>query len=608
MDLITLDFETYYDSEYSLARKYNTSEYVRDSQFLIQGAGVKINDEPAYWISGHQEPLEHLRSLNLEKKAVIAHNCAFDGLILYEHAHIVAGQYIDTLSMARACLGHGVRHNLDTVARLFGFGGKTSGLEDTKGLRVLSDEKLQALGRYCINDVEKTAQIYQAMRRYIPDKEMKLIDLTMRMFCDPVLELDEELAQEALIEEQEEKKRILSGTDAETAILMSNDKFAEFLKRLDVEPPTKISPTTGKSTFAFAKTDKGFQKLLNHKDEAIAAAAAARIAVKSTIRETRAVRLLEAGKCGRPIPVLLNYSGAHTHRWSGGNKLNLQNLPRGGKLRKAILAPEGHYVLVYDLSQIEARITAWLSGQQDLVEAFREYDSGSGHDVYKRMASRIYSKRIEEVTKQDRFIGKICVLGLGYGMGAKRLAATLQMGLMGPPVDINEYQAKIIVDKYRNANPFIPQYWDVLGKLLGPMSTREDLDLVQGPVRFMYRMIELPSGLALKYPELTGHENEWGNLDFTYRNRYGTGYLWGGSLLENIVQALARCVISDQMLEVAEHYRIVSMTHDEIISVVPKEQIEDADKTVYDIMTRPPSWAPDLPLEAEGSYHERYSK
>ena len=323
-DLVVLDFETYYADDYKLGpgSPLNTSEYIRNEQFLIHGVGIACTEHKPYWVRGHSEAVQELLRLGLDRRPVVAHHMAFDGFILHEHTGIHCGMYCDTLSMARVAVGHHVKLNLDNLAQLFGLGGKTAGLEDTKNKRVLTEAEAKRLGEYCINDVELTAQLFEIMRPYLPHDEMRLIDLTLRMFCDPRLQLDTELAQLALDREISHKTATIDATSALLEDLRSADKFANLLREQGVEPPLKPSPTNPeKEIYAFAKTDQGFRELRIHPRDDVRLLIEARLIARSTIRETRAERLITAGD-GYPLPVLLNYAGAHTLRWSGGNRYN----------------------------------------------------------------------------------------------------------------------------------------------------------------------------------------------------------------------------------------------------------------------------------------------
>lgn len=319
--IVTLDFETFYDKGYTLSGKINTSEYIRDDRFHAHGVGIKVGNGKTLWYTGKNIPLA-LREIDWARSALLAHNTAFDGFICSHVYDVKPAFYLDTLSMARAAHGHHMRHDLDTVAKAHGFAGKVKrdALADTKGKQQLTDKEERALGAYCVDDVDDTYKIFWKLHNHIPDEELRLIDLTLRMFCDPVLSVDIPRVQAELEAEIGGKAAALLRSGASIEMLMSNDKFAELLKREGVNPPMKTSPSTGKPTYAFAKSDLDFQKLLQHSNKQVVALAEARLKVKSTIGETRAARFLEAGKDGMKLPILLNYSGAHTHRWSGGNK------------------------------------------------------------------------------------------------------------------------------------------------------------------------------------------------------------------------------------------------------------------------------------------------
>jgi hypothetical protein len=604
--IVTIDFETYYDKDYTLSGRMNISEYVRDDRFHAHGVGIKIGNGKTLWYTGKNIPLA-LREIDWSKSAMLAHNTAFDGFICSQVYGIKPAFYLDTLSMARAAHGHHMRHDLDTIAKAHGLAGKVKrdALADTKGKQQLTDKEARALGAYCVDDVDDTYKIFWKLFDHIPDEELQLIDLTQRMFSDPVLRVDIPRVQAELEEEVSGKAAALLRSGASVEDLMSNEKFAELLRRAGVNPPMKVSLSTGKMTYAFAKSDLEFQKLLQHSNKQVVALAEARIKVKSTIGETRAVRFLEAGKNGMRLPILLNYSGTHTHRWSGGNKMNLQNLKRGGELRRSILAPEGHVIVVADSSQIEARVLAWLADQRDIVDAFAEKK-----DVYKLMASAIYNKPVDEITDDERFIGKICVLGLGYGMGHVKLQQTLKQGVMGPPVDISVGECRRIVDIYRSRNYKIRQLWKTMDGIIASMLTGTRGKL--GPLTYGKGYIQLPNGLFLQYYGLHGEaEVRHGDLvvtEATYLTRQGRSKIYGGLLTENVVQALSRCIIADQMLEISKKYRVVTMTHDEIVAVCPKKDAKKCLADMLRVMSTAPEWADGLPLAAKGDYDDCYSK
>jgi DNA polymerase I-like protein with 3'-5' exonuclease and polymerase domains len=406
MDIVTIDFETYYDREYSLS-KMTTEAYVRDPRFEVIGLSIKVNNYPTDWYSG-SNPGAFLRQLKYDDRAILSHNSAFDAAILSWHFGIKPKLWLDTLSMARG-LGHAATTGLSlkALAAYYHLGQKGDEVHNALGKRRadFTPDEMARYGAYCTQDTDLTYALFRKLAKGFPPSEIQLIDLIIRMYTEPTIELDQGVLREHLTGVVARKEAILAKFDSPDAraTLMSNPKFAEYLLSCGIVPPTKISKTTGKATFAFSKTDKEFLDLLEHPDERISAAVAARLGTKSTIEETRTYSLLEVSKRGR-LPILLNYYGAHTGRLSGGGGLNLQNLPRGGAIRRALVAPKGKTLVVSDSAQIEARVVAWLAGQHDLVQSFSQK-----RDVYCEFASEVYGRPITKADKVERFLGKTCL-------------------------------------------------------------------------------------------------------------------------------------------------------------------------------------------------------
>ena len=427
MDLITIDFETYYDRDFSLS-KLTTEEYVRDHQFEVIGVGIKVNNEGTEWASGTREQLkQYLHTFNWAESMVLAHNTLFDGAILSWVFDIHPRVYTDTLCIARALHGVEVGGSLRALSERYEIGAKGTEVLNALGKRRadFSEQDLSLYGDYCINDVELTYKLFNIfLKKGFPKQELMMIDLTLRMFTEPMLELDIGLLEQHLEDTRERKDQLLEDAGISREDLMSNPKFAAVLEGLGVKPPMKISLRTGKETFAFAKNDEEFKALADHEDDRVQSAVAARLGTKSTLEETRTQRFIDISKRGT-LPVPVRYYAAHTGRWGGDDKINMQNLPsrgpNGKKLKRSILAPEGYTLIDCDSSQIEARVLAWLAGQDDLTQAF-----ANNEDVYKVMASRIYGVPEDEVTKDQRFVGKTTILGAGYGMGAVRFQEQLK--------------------------------------------------------------------------------------------------------------------------------------------------------------------------------------
>lgn len=602
MNILTIDFETFYSREFSLT-KVTTEEYIRSPQFETIGVAVQINDGEPEWFSGDAESMhQFLKKFDWGNSLALAHNAPFDGAILKWVYGLSPKGWLDTLSMGRALHGTQVGGSLKVLANFYGLGEKGTEVENALGLRRadFSPEQLERYGEYCKNDVALTWELFGQMSKGFPQVELRLIDLTVRMFTEPVLQLDAGLLKNHLLTEKQRKDELLENFSKDD--LMSNEKFSGILIAFGVTPPTKISPTTGKETFAFAKTDEAFKALLEHENPRVQALVAARLGTKSTIEETRTERFLGIAERGS-LPVPLRYYAAHTGRWGGDDKLNLQNLQRTSPLKKAIIAPDGYMMIDSDSSQIEARTLAWLAEQDDLVEAFDR-----GEDVYKIMASAIYGKPVEEISKDERFVGKTTILGAGYGMGAAKFQAQLKN--FGVNVELDE--AKRIIDTYRATYPKITELWKSAATALKAVLQNQQTTLGRkGILKIEGKEgVLLPNGLYLRYPNLRLVENEEGKSELVYDTKKGKATIpnriYGGKVIENVCQALARIVIGEQMLMVAKKYRVVMTVHDAIACIAPTELVENAKEYVEMCMRTRPSWGMELPLNCEAGYGESY--
>jgi DNA polymerase len=605
MNLITIDFETYYDRNFSLS-KLTTEEYVRDGLFEIIGVGIKVNNEETQWASGkHADIKAWLQSeFDWANAMVLAHNTMFDGAILSWQLDIHPRVWLDTLCMGRALHGVEVGGSLKALAERYNIGVKGTEVLNALGKRRVdfTDAELSAYGDYCINDVELTYKLFNRMVRNFPKQELRVIDMTLRMFLEPKLKLDLPLLESHLLDTQTQKAKLLTDCGVGREELMSNPKFAELLKSFGVEPPTKISLTTGKETLALAKSDEEFVALAQHEDVRVQTLVSARLGTKSTLEETRTQRFIDIANRG-DLPVPIRYYAAHTGRWGGDDKINMQNLPSRGqnanKLKKAIIAPPGYTMIDADSSQIEARVLAWLAGQDDLVEAFTE-----GKDVYKKMASAIYSKPEDEISKAERFIGKTTVLGAGYGMGAVKFQA--QLKTVGTEVDIDE--CRRIIDIYRRTNDAIVRLWRESQAMLVNLSRGDPAPLGRPGVLEVVpeeSAIKLPSGLLMRYDDLRFAEGEKG-VEFHYKTRKGRTRIYGGKVVENICQAIARCIIAEQMLRIQKRYPVVMTVHDAITCIAPDEQAREAQAYIEECMRWTPAWAEGLPVNCESGIGKSY--
>ena len=641
--ILVVDFETRWDSkEYTLS-KMTTEEYIRSPRFKAFGIGVKFRgEEGSMWIP-HAKIPKFLKRIDWSQTALLAHNAQFDVAILSWVYGIKPAFIYDSLSMARALRGVEVGNSLAKLAQEFGLPDKGRAVHNTNGLDELTPEIEQELADYCLHDVFLCEEVFNRLIEGYPESELALIDMTLRMFTEPVLGLDKEMLSAAITDEREKRESLLAQLDIEEASLASNPQFAEVLVSLGVEPPRKVSKTTGKEAYAFAKSDAMFQALLNGSNENVALVCEARLKVKSTLERTRAQRFLDiAGRGTLPVP--LNYYGAHTGRWSAskGSSLNLQNLKRGSFLRKSICAPDGYKLVVADLSQIEPRVLAYLADYKELLDIF-----ASGQDAYAAFGAQMFG--IPNLSKEShpdlRQSAKSALLGCGYGMGWASFAAQLLTGFLGAPPtrydkkfarvlgvsgqDVNDFinyeknlermaeiphictqsellvhcvSAKKIIDKYRSAASPVQSLWTLCNELI-EYSLSKGKPYTHKCITFDKESILLPSGLSLRYPDIRS-KVENNKVQWVY-GEHGKK-LYGGKLVENIVQAVARCVMTDGMLRIQERYKCVLTVHDEAVLLVPENEAEDAYKFVLECMTADPWYMPGIPLAADGGFGERY--
>jgi DNA polymerase len=499
--------------------------------------------------------------------------------------------------MARATDGLEAGNSLAKLAVRYNLGRKGTEVVEALNKRRedFSKHDLSSYGGYCNNDVELTYALFHVLVQRFSRSELELISLTIKMFSEPVLQLDTPLLEQHLMQVQARKEKLLAQCVANKETLMSNPKLAELLIKMGVEPPMKESPANGKLTYAFAKNDEEFKALMEHPDERVQAIIAARLGTKSTLEETRTQRFISISLRGR-MPVPLRYYAAHTGRWGGDDKLNLQNLPRKSLLKDSIIAPKGYVLIDADSSQIEARIVAWLSGQQDLVDAFERKE-----DVYKIMASAIYGKDEKEIEANERFVGKTTILGAGYGMGHTKFG--IQLKTFG--VEIEDQEAARIISVYRQTYSHIPRLWKEANSSLDALRQGKTTTVGHQPQALSVTEsgFLLPSGLYLNYKDL--QEGEDG---YTYASRRGRIKIYGGKVVENVCQALARCVIGEQMIKISRKYKVALTVHDAVMAVVKKEEKDEALAYIQECMTWRPSWAQTLPLACEIGVGKSYGE
>jgi len=595
MDLITCDLETFYSKTYSLS-KITTEEYIRSDDFEVIGVSVKVNDEDTQWFSGtFEETKAFLQQFDWGNSMLLAHNCAFDGAILNWRFGIKPKLYADTMAMGNARGDGAGSVALAALAKKYQLGEKGTEVLNALGKRRadFTPEELARYGEYCINDTNLCYALFQIMAaKGFPKAELKLIDLTLRMFVVPVFELELPVLEVHLEHVLEKKAKLLKALESvERSELMSNPQFADLLRARNVEPPMKISPTTRKEIYAFAKTDEAFRELLGHEDLYVQALVAARLGTKSTIEETRTQRLIDIAKRGK-LPVPIKYCGARTKRWSGeGGGINMQNLPRSSPIKQAIKAPEGHSIVGVDLSNIELRVGLWFGGMTDKLEQLR-----GGLDLYKDFASLVFGVPYADVDKDQRFIGKTSQLSLIYGVGAAKLRQAIKTGSRK---DIGDAEAKRIVQLYRTQYSGVVDAWGQGERVLRAMYDNQHM--MFGPIEVCGEDgLLLPSGLYMQYPMLRRTDEGW-----SYKVRSGWEHIYGAKVYQGSIQALARCVMGDGMLRFHKRYPKIAKPltiHDALYVVTPDDMAKQVESDLIADLCVPPSWAPGLPLAAEGGF------
>ena len=612
---IILDFECYYSRDYTLT-KLNVIEYVLHADFEVIGFSYSMDGVHFKWYSGSfLQVKQKLLELKLHRRRVIAHHAFFEAAIVEWKFGIKAGEWFCTMMGARPYIQPFTGSvSLATCADFLNMPAKGAEVVEFKGKRraEFTAEELARYAVYCNNDIHLTYGVYQYVMARMPPDEVQLIGATIEKFVRSKLHLDRAMLDDAFKEvdiEEGKAELTLAALGLKRIDVTSNVRFAMALTNAGVKDlPVKVSPTTGKQTYAFAKRDPEFIALRTHPDLVVQQLVEARLLLKSSIERTRIEEFVKLhGLLGR-LPVPLMYYGAHTGRFAGLMGINLQNLPRGSSLRHAIIAPDGYKIVTVDLSAIEARITAVLAGQWDLVQQFAD-----GEDVYSTFASAIYNHPVSDCdeTKDERFVGKFSILGLGYGMGADKFDTQLQgYGRTLDPALIDR-----IVALYRNRYTRIPRLWRRMDACLHHMMTLPTRAVFRFPedepcLTFTKGQVILPNDMPIFYPGI--HRNADNTVKF---RAIGNGNniidkaIWGGGLTENVVQALARIVLSRAELRLANAgLRASLQVHDELVYVVPDHAVSGVVGVLKRTLSDPVPWMPRLPLACKVGVGQSYGE
>jgi DNA polymerase len=624
--LLFLDFETYYDQEYSL-RKMTPAEYILDERFETICLGVAVDNSPLGLIDG-PDVQKWLDGINKAEAVTVTYNALFDNSILAWRYGFVPHRMVDALGMARSLLGYKLRKfGLADVSECLGVGQKGGELADVKGMRreqIIADRDLWSrFGAYCLNDTGLLREVFLSLHKEFPGEEYAVMDSVLRCCVQPRLHADVQLLEQHLRSIRDEKARLCEAVGADKDRISGNATFLSLLEQAGVKVETK--PGKRGDIPAIAKTDKFMSDLLEHEDEKVQCLAAARLGIKSTLEESRCERLIRISSLPWPttepsIPIPLRYSGAHTWRLSGDWRINMQNLPSSrvgdGKatIRNALMAPEGQKILVADLAQIEARLNAWL-WKSSLLTQFE-----TKLDPYSLLASHIFGQPVDKTTMSGvaRHIGKAGILGCGYGMGpAKFYESVLRSGrsmLKPEQMEVlNDLWTSDLAEKsvyaYRKDYHEITKGWRLLDQHLNGAWFGRGGTVRVGPVsighRDGYGFVAGPANREMRYGT-----PKWVDGELYYFNGGVPHKIYGAALLENIVQFLARIV----QMEIAQRirrelgYRFVHQVHDELVFLVPDDSVEVASVSIGEYLRTPPGWCGGLPLEAEVSFGQRYGE
>ena len=652
MKTLVIDFESYVDNNFSLS-KLTIAEYVLDPRCHIHGVATCRPDGRAEFRTDVAAALAELQAefgVSFEQVVVVCHNAYFDLFILNHRYGIRPRYFIDTMLLSyhvhgRKTAGSGEFASLGALAKRYGLQEKGD-LDFMWGVRNPSVQQLAQLTEYAINDARITALLAAPLLAQItcPEVELPILMHAVRMFTEGGIRVDVPAIATLEDEVRQQTEAAIQATSVSAELIAKNNSFNELLSHALARTGRQMPLKQGKNSLipATAKKDKAMQKLLEDDDDMVAALARARIGIKGQGQKLARLRTLLAiaTATGGVLPPYLAYFGAHTGRFAGGGGFNFQNLGREGlglMIRHLLLAKAGYVFITADYAAIEARVTAWLAGEVDLLEAFRV-----NRDVYSEFASRTFGGEVRKPRDADppelqkqlgalRQVGKTAVLGLGFGMGALKFMNTLGADPNTAPLftrgELTPLICRDIVRAFRTTYPAIAQFWKDLEMAaqraiagertrVGLLTFERDGDVVK---------VWLPSGRALRYPNMrmeprqrvikylndAGEEDEF--IPEGDSIVYGVDtVLYGGKLCENVVQATARDFLVEAVLQLeASHLPVVFHVHDEVIVEVPQDDAgsaESAKAEVERILNSAPTWAQGFPIKTEAIIRPRYGK
>lgn len=649
MTTLWLDLETY--SETPIA--HGTHKYAENAEVLL--VAYAFDDEPVEVMDlTERGSLDSVQMMIDTADKIVIHNSAFDRTVLRHcGVHMPLDKVEDTMVIA---LAHGLPGSLGALCDVLGVpqdkakdkaGKKLIHLltkprpKNVKLRRATRDthpEEWAAFIEYARLDVDAMRVVYRLLpdwNRHGSERALWLLDQKIN---DRGIAIDVELANAALRAFQRssrdlaERTRIL--TNGAVGSLTQRGKFLEHLEQtLAFTTPDLKKGTV--STLLQGTLTPEVRELLEIRQQASATSPAKyKVLLKATSADGRLRGTLQF--CG----------ASRTGRW-GGRLFQPQNLPRPaiGKLkdealqraidlgidamkldaedllfdnvselcssavRGALIAAPGCKLVVSDLSNIEGRVLAWLAGEDWKTEAFKQFDAGVGPDLYKLAYAKSFNKKAEDVTKDERQIGKVQELALGYqgSVGAFSSMAAIY-GVFLP-----EDEVKGIVEAWRKAHKAVVSLWYDLERAVKDAIRAPNKRFTVRDLSIGYKdnwlRIKLPSGRYLCYPNAGLNE---GTIVYEgvnqYTKKWETIETYGGKLVENVVQAVARDVLASGMFRAeAAGYAVCLHVHDELITETPDTDEYSVDE-LSRIMSTNPGWSLGLPLAAAGFETRRYKK
>lgn len=605
--VVFIDFETYYSKSYTL-RELTSYEYVYNEQFCPYFAYVCFfprNGTPREKLFTPEALIPLLEKLDPSVTLFVAHNAMFDGLVLYRLFPVRFRWWCTMQAAHQMLLPQLGSVSLDRLARHFGLAVDKSTIVKMQGRRIetLSPAEYARFVSYVRQDVHACVEIF-ASQTLLGEGEADLLMWTIDRALYPRLRVDLDMLEAAVANEAATLEAGFSALGVTPTQVRSAHKFAELLDKLGVE--VEYKPGANGPIPAVAKTDPFMTELLGHANPVVAQLAELRLASMRTLQRTRAARMLAVGRAlDGFLPVPLHYHRARTGRWTGAEKLNLQNLSRGaGPLRRAIMAAPGRRLVVVDAAQIEARIVAAIAGAHDLTEAFAK-----GRDVYSEFATRLYGHPVDKKNHPTkRQVGKLAVLSLGYGCGADKFH---WIARVSGGITLEPGEAERVVETYRSTWPEIPRLWRLMDTALHRMLRYEhfvvSLPAVGGPLDLQWDapLLILPSGRPIVFSGLE-YDSERNRIMVVHaqHGRLIRRPMWGGHVVENIVQAMARDVLCTTHRLFID--KVVLQVHDELVLDVAADEAEDVLNACIQSLSSHVPWLSGCVFSAEGGIAERY--